>query len=407
MRIHPFKAWRPAADLAAAVAAPPYDVLNSDEARALAAGNPHSFLHVGKAEIDLPRELDVHDDRVYAQAVENLRRFRQEGVLEQEPQPVFYLYRLIREGHAQTGLVATCHAEDYERDIIRKHEKTLRVKEDDRMRHISGLNSQTGPVFLAYRPQAALDALAAQVQAGAPLFDFTSPDGVRNALWRMSDVAPWVAAFAQVPVTYIADGHHRAAAAVRVAQERRAANKAHTGDEEYNFFLTVLFPSNQLRILPYNRCVQDLNGLTPEQFLARVQQAGFALREGAAPAPGAARNVSMYLGGAWWGLSWAAAPQADAQSCLDVSVLQDKLLAPILGIDDPRKSPRIEFVGGIRGTGELVQHVNSGRAAVAFSMYPTTMDQLLAIADAGQIMPPKSTWFEPKLKDGLFMHDLA
>ena len=407
MRIHPFKAWRPAADLAAAVAAPPYDVLNSDEARALAAGNPHSFLHVGKAEIDLPRELDVHDDRVYAQAVENLRRFRQEGVLEQEPQPVFYLYRLIREGHAQTGLVATCHAEDYERDIIRKHEKTLRVKEDDRMRHISGLNSQTGPVFLAYRPQAALDALAAQVQAGAPLFDFTSPDGVRNALWRMSDVAPWVAAFAQVPVTYIADGHHRAAAAVRVAQERRAANKAHTGDEEYNFFLTVLFPSNQLRILPYNRCVQDLNGLTPEQFLARVQQAGFALRVGAAPAPGAARNVSMYLGGAWWGLSWAAAPQADAQSCLDVSVLQDKLLAPILGIDDPRKSPRIEFVGGIRGTGELVQHVNSGRAAVAFSMYPTTMDQLLAIADAGQIMPPKSTWFEPKLKDGLFMHDLA
>ena len=407
MRIHPFKAWRPAADLAAAVAAPPYDVLNSDEARALAAGNPHSFLHVGKAEIDLPRDLDIHDDRVYAKAVENLRRFRQEGVLVQEPQPVFYLYRLIREGHAQTGLVATCHAEDYERDIIRKHEKTLRVKEDDRMRHISGLNSQTGPVFLAYRPHAALDALAAQVQAGAPLFNFTSPDGVRNTLWRMSDVAPWVAAFAQVPVTYIADGHHRAAAAVRVAQERRAANKAHTGDEEYNFFLTVLFPSNQLRILPYNRCVKDINGLTPEQFLARVQQAGFALREGAAPAPGAPRNVSMYLGGVWWGLSWAADPKADAQSCLDVSVLQDKLLAPILGIDDPRKSPRIEFVGGIRGTGELVQHVNSGRAAVAFSMYPTTMDQLLAIADAGQIMPPKSTWFEPKLKDGLFMHDLV
>ncbi len=407
MRIHPFRAWRPAAELAAEVAAPPYDVLNSEEARALAAGHPHSFLHVGKAEIDLPRELDVHDDRVYAQAVANLRRFRQEGVLVQEPQPVFYLYRLVRAGHAQTGLVATCHAEDYERDIIRKHEKTLRVKEDDRMRHIAGLNSQTGPVFLAYRPQAALDALATQVQAGAPLFDFTSPDGVRNTLWRITGVQTWEAAFAQVPLAYIADGHHRAAAAVRVAQERRAANAAHTGGEEYNFFLTVLFPADQLRILPYNRCVKDLNGLTQAEFLDRVRQAGFTVRAGGAPAPDAPRNVSLYLGGAWWALSWPLDAQADAQSCLDVSVLQDRLLGPILGIDDPRKSPRIEFVGGIRGTGELVQHVDGGRAAVAFSMYPTTMDQLLAIADAGQIMPPKSTWFEPKLKDGLFMHDLA
>jgi uncharacterized protein (DUF1015 family) len=407
MRIHPFRAWRPTADLVAAVAAPPYDVLSSDEARVLAAGNPHSFLHVGKAEIDLPRELDVHDDRVYAQAVANLRRFRQEGVLVQEPQPVFYLYRLIRAGHAQTGLVATCHAEDYERDLIRKHEKTLRVKEDDRMRHIAGLNSQTGPVFLAYRPQAALDALSAQVQTGAPLFDFTSPDGVRNTLWRIAEVSPWIMAFAQVPVAYIADGHHRAAAAVRVAQERRAANPAHTGQEEYNFFLTVLFPSDQLRILPYNRCVKDLNGLTPAAFLERVRRAGFVLQAGAAPAPEAPRHVSMYLGGAWWGLSWPAAAGTDAQGALDVSVLQDRLLGPILGIDDPRKSPRIEFVGGIRGTAELVQHVDGGRAAVAFSMFPTTMDQLLAIADAGQIMPPKSTWFEPKLKDGLFMHDLV
>jgi uncharacterized protein (DUF1015 family) len=407
MRIHPFRAWRPTATLAAAVAAPPYDVLNSDEARALAADNPVSFLHVGKAEIDLPRELDVHDDRVYAQAVANLHRFRQDGVLVQEPQPVFYLYRLIREGHAQTGLVATCHAEDYECDLIRKHEKTLRAKEDDRMRHIAGLNSQTGPVFLAYRPQAALDALAAQVQAGAPLFDFTSPDGVRNTLWRLAEVAPWIAAFAPVPVVYIADGHHRAAAAVRVAQERRAANAGHTGTEEFNFFLTVLFPADQLRILPYNRCVKDLNGLTPAEFLERVRQAGFALQAGAVPAPAAPRNVSLYLDGTWWGLSWPADAGADALGCLDVSILQDRLLGPVLGIDDPRKNPRIEFVGGIRGPGELVRHVDGGRAAVAFSMYPTTMDQLLAIADAGQIMPPKSTWFEPKLKDGLFMHDLA
>ena len=407
MRIHPFRAWRPTAELAARVAAPPYDVLDSDEARALAAGNPVSFLHVGKAEIDLPRELDVHDDRVYAQAVANLRRFRQEGVLVQEPQLVFYLYRLIRAGHAQTGLVATCYTEDYECDLIRKHERTLRVKEDDRMRHIAGLNSQTGPVFLAYRPQAALDALAAQVQAGAPLFDFTSPDGVRNTLWRMAEVSPWITAFAQVPVAYIADGHHRAAAAVRVAQERRAANPVHTGQEEYNFFLSVLFPSDQLRILPYNRCVKDLNGLAPAAFLERVRRAGFAVQAGAAPAPEAPRHVSMYLGGAWWGLSWPEAAGSDAQGALEVSVLQDRLLGPILGIDDPRKSPRIEFVGGIRGTAELVQHVDGGRAAVAFSMHPTTMDQLLAIADAGQIMPPKSTWFEPKLKDGLFMHDLS
>ena len=406
MQIHPFRAWRPTAELAARVAAPPYDVLDSDEARALAAGNPVSFLHVGKAEIDLPRELDVHDDRVYAKAVENLRRFRREGVLMQEPQPVFYLYRLIREGHAQTGLVATFHAENYECDIIRKHEKTLRAKEDDRMRHIAGMNSQSGPVFLAYRPQAELNARVARTQQDAPLFDFRSADGVQNTLWKISDVAPWVQAFAAVPVAYIADGHHRAAAAVRVAQERHAANQTHTGAEEYNWFLAVIFPADQLRILPYNRCVKDLNGLTPAQFLVRVRQAGFAVQEGASPSPSAPRNVSMYLGGKWYGLSWPVESKADALGGLDVSVLQNRLLGPILGIDDPRKNPRIEFVGGIRGTAELVKNVDNGRAVVAFSMHPTTMDQLLAISDAGQIMPPKSTWFEPKLKDGLFMHDL-
>ena len=406
MKIHPFRAWRPTKELAAKVAAPPYDVLDSDEARTLAAGNPVSFLHVGKAEIDLPPDVDVHDERVYARAVENLRRFRKEGVLVQEPEPVFYLYRLIREGHTQTGLVAVCHVEDYDRDLIRKHEKTLKAKEDDRMKHIAGLNSQTGPVFLAYRPQPELEKLTKQIQASEPLYDFTSPDGVQNTLWRVAHTAAWVKIFAGIPVTYIADGHHRAAAAARVAHERQAANPKHTGTEEYNWFLAVLFPSDQLRILPYNRCVKDLNGLTEQAFLDRIHQAGFAVMKPAAPRPVASRHVSMYLGGMWYGLSWPVDPKADAVSCLDVSMLQDRLLGPILGIEDPRKNPRIEFVGGIRGTEELVRHVDGGRAAVAFSMYPTTMDQLLAIADAGQIMPPKSTWFEPKLKDGLFMHDL-
>lgn len=406
MRIHPFLSWRPQPEWAAQVAAPPYDVLDSDEARGLAKNNPLSFLHVSKAEIDLPPELDVHDAAVYAKAVENFKRFRREGVLVQEPAPTLYLYRLIREGHAQTGLVTCCHAEDYERNVIRKHEKTLKAKEDDRMKHVEVLKAHTGPVFLAYRAQAQLDAAAKSIQAGAPLFDFKSADGVQNTLWRVPDPSVWVEAFAKIPVAYIADGHHRAAAAVRVTQERRAANPKHKGDEEYNWFMAVLFPSDQLRILPYNRCVKDLNGLTPAAFLKRVAQAGFTVTAQAAPTPTASRHVSMYLDGGWYELNWQPAPQADAVSCLDVSVLQDRVLAPILGIDDPRKNPRIEFVGGIRGTGELRQRVDAGRSAVAFSMYPTTMDQLLAIADADQIMPPKSTWFEPKLKDGLFLHDL-
>ncbi|TAN36405.1 MAG: DUF1015 domain-containing protein [Verrucomicrobia bacterium] len=407
MRIHPFRAWRPQPEWAAQVAAPPYDVLDSNEARALAKGNPLSFLHVNKAEIDLPPTVDVHDTVVYNKAIENFRRFRREGVLVQEPEPTLYLYRLIRAGHAQTGLVACCHAADYERDVIRKHEKTLKAKEDDRMRHVVVLNAHTGPVFLAYRPQAELDALTQKIQAGTPLFDFKSADGVQNTLWRVPETSAWVQAFAGISVAYIADGHHRAAAAVRVAQERRAANPRHTGAEEYNWFMAVLFPADQLRILPYNRCVQDLHGLTVTAFLKRVQEAGFTVKQKAKPQPAESRNVSLYVDHQWLALEWPPDPKTDAVSCLDVSVLQDRLLGPILGIDDPRKNPRIEFVGGIRGSDELQQRVDSGRAAVAFSMYPTTMDQLLAIADAGQIMPPKSTWFEPKLKDGLFLHDLG
>ena len=406
MRIKPFRAWRPAPEVAALVAAPPYDVLDSEEARALVRDNPLSFLHVSKAEIDLPPGTDVHDPRVYAEARKNLRCFQREEVLVQEAEPVLYLYRLIREGHTQTGLVTVCHTEDYARNIIRKHERTLKAKEDDRMRHITTLNANTGPVFLAYRPQPALDTLAQRVQAGQALYDFTAPDGVQHTVWRVPEAAVWVAAFAGVPLAYIADGHHRAAAAARVAQERRAAQTPSTGQEEYLWFLAVLFPSSQLRILPYNRCVQALQGSAPAAFLKRIRQAGFTVTDNAAPAPEAPRHISLYLDGRWHGLSWPADPRADAVGGLDVSVLQDRILEPLLGIDDPRKNPRLDFVGGIRGTDELRQRGDAGRATAAFSMYPTSMDQLLAIADAGQIMPPKSTWFEPKLKSGLFLHDL-
>ncbi|MCX6998287.1 MAG: DUF1015 domain-containing protein, partial [Kiritimatiellaeota bacterium] len=399
MRIKPFRAWRPAPEVAPLVAAPPYDVLDSEEARALVRDNPLSFLHVSKAEIDLPPGTDVYAPQVYAKARKNLRSFRKEGVLVQEAEPALYLYRLIREGRAQTGLVTVCHTDDYERNVIRKHELTLKAKEDDRQRHITALNANTGPIFLAYRPQPDVDALTQRVQAGNALYDFTAPDGVQHTVWRVPEPAAWVAAFAGVPLGYIADGHHRAAAAARVAQERRALQPAATGREEFAWFLAALFPSNQLRIMPYNRCVKDLPGLTPAAFLERIRQAGFTVTDNATPTPDAPRHISLYLDGRWQGLSWPADPRADAVGSLDVSVLQNRLLGPLLGLDDPRKNPRLDFVGGIRGTGELQQRVDSGRAEAAFSMYPTSMDQLLAIADAGQIMPPKSTWFEPKLRD--------
>jgi uncharacterized protein (DUF1015 family) len=302
-------------------------------------------------------------------------------------------------------VVACCHIDDYARDIIRKHEKTRKDKEDDRTRHCLELNANSGPVFLTYRDTAALDARVAATQQTTPLYDFTAPDGVRHTVWRVEeDAAPWVEAFGQVPLAYVADGHHRAAAAFRSGQQRRAANPNHTGREEYNWFLAVLFPETQLRILPYNRCVADLNGLAPDAFLAQV-----SLIFTTAPADGAEpvgpREVRMYLAGRWYALTWEEV-EADPVGRLDVSVLQDRLLAPVLGIDDPRTNTRISFVGGIRGTGELEKRVNSGEAKVAFAMTPTTVDQLMAIADADAIMPPKSTWFEPKLRDGLFVHSI-
>jgi uncharacterized protein (DUF1015 family) len=405
MRLSPFKALRPAPDAAARVAAPPYDVVTAAEARLLTAGNPHSFLHVTRAEIDMPEEADPASEAVYAQGRRTLDSLRRERVLIEDPAPSLYIYRLELGAHVQHGVAACLDIEDYVRQTIRTHEKTRQDKEDDRARHIRILEANTGPVFLLYRRQPAIDALVESVEQGAPLCAFTAADGVRHAVWRAPDPAALQNAFAAVDVCYIADGHHRAAAAVRVGQERRAANPAHTGREEYTRFLGVLFPDNQLRILPYNRAVHDLNGLSAETFLAAVRER-FAVREEAAPAPAAPRRASMYTAGRWYGLAWDTPPGADPVSSLDVSVLQDRLLAPVLGIDDPRTSGRIDFIGGIRGHEELARLVDAGRAAVAFSMYPTTVDQLTAIADAGQMMPPKSTWFEPKLRSGLLVHTL-
>lgn len=406
MQIKPFAALRPVPEEAHSVASVPYDVVDTAEARALAAGNPDSFLHVTRPEIDLPDNTDIHGDAVYAQGAQALADLRARGVLMREQAEEFYLYRQVMGGHSQTGVVACCHIDDYARDIIRKHEKTRKDKEDDRTRHCTELKANTGPVFLTYRDDATLEALIKGVELTEPLYDFTAPDNVRHTVWRAADNNDaWTAAFRQVPLAYVADGHHRAAAAFRTGQNMRAANPGHTGQEEYNWFLAVLFPADSLSIMPYNRCVADLNGLSPDAFLAKVQAVLKTVpAEGAAPS--GARELRMYLSGRWHSLSWDEF-EADPVGRLDVSVLQDRLLAPLLGIDDPRTNTRISFIGGIRGTSELERRVNSGTDAVAFSMRPVTVEQMMDIADAGQIMPPKSTWFEPKLRSGLLIHTLV
>jgi len=380
----------------------PYDVVDATEAAALAAGRPDSLLHVDRAEIDLPPNTDPYSAAVYAKARENLLRLQRDGVLVRESGPCLYLYQQQMGAHTQRGLVALCHVEDYDAEFIKKHEKTRKDKEDDRTRLIDTLGANTGPIFLTYRDEAAVSALVAAKVREQPQHDFTAPDGIRHTVWRIAGGSDIIAAFGRVPVTYIADGHHRAASAARVARLRRERNPGHTGAEDYNWFLCVIFPASELKILPYNRHVFTLNGLTPEAFLEKVK-ATFGLEENAAPTPAATGQISMYLGGKWHGLRCPADPKADPVGRLDVSVLQDKLLAPLLGVDDPRTSKRIDFIGGIRGTQELIRRVDA-QGGVAFSLYPTTVAQLMDIADAGQIMPPKSTWFEPKLRSGLFIH---
>jgi uncharacterized protein (DUF1015 family) len=319
-----------------------------------------------------------------------------------EPERCLYLYRQEMGAHRQSGLVAVCHVDDYDAGLIKKHEKTRKDKEDDRTRLIDTIGATTGPVFLTYRDDPGVNALARAELGKAPLHDFVAPDGIRHSVWRIPGGTDWVKAFERVPALYIADGHHRAASAARVARLRRERNRRHTGHEDYNWFLCVIFPAGELKILPYNRHAADLHWHSPEVFLEKVA-AVFGLDEGAAPAPPATGRISMYFGGRWYGLRCPVDPKADPVARLDVSVLQDRLLAPILGIDDPRTSKRLDFIGGIRGPEELVRRVDA-KGGVAFSLYPVTVGQLMDIADAGQIMPPKSTWFEPKLRSGLFIH---
>ena len=409
--IRPFPGLRPAAGRAAEVAAPPYDVLNSKEARVRASGRPWSFLHISKPEIDLPEDTDPHADAVYAKAAENLRHMIAEGVLVQDADPCYYVYRLRMGEHVQTGLVAAASVADYDSNRIRKHEFTRPDKEDDRVRQIDALNAQTGPVLLAYRADAAIDDRLASEARREPDVDIVADDGIGHQLWVVRDAevaAELTRRFDAMAALYIADGHHRSAAASRVAAARKAANAGHTGQESYNYFLAVMFPHDQMQILDYNRVVRDLNGLTEDEFLARLGE-----RFEVQPADGAVRptrsgEFGLYLAGRWHRLAIdpARVPEDDPVARLDVSLLADNLLAPVLGISDPRRDPRIDFVGGIRGLGELEKRVDSGEMAAAFAMYPTRMEELMAVADAEQVMPPKSTWFEPKLADGLVSHVL-
>jgi uncharacterized protein (DUF1015 family) len=403
MRIRAFQGLVPNPAHAPEVACVPYDVVNAAEAAALAAGKPRTLLRVDRAEIDLPNETNHYSEAVYAKARENLLALQANGSLGRETGPSLYVYEQQMGAHRQRGLVALCHVEDYDAELIKKHEKTRKDKEDDRTKLIDTLSANTGPVFLTYRDEAGVTALVNAKVQETPLHDFTAPDGIRHTVWRVASGADWVQAFGRVPVTYIADGHHRAASAARVARMRRERNPQHTGAEDYNWFLCVLFPASELKILPYNRIVLDLHGLAPADLLAQVKTIFGGVTENAAPTPTAIGQVSMYLAGKWYGLRCPVDPKADPVGRLDVSVLQDKLLAPVLGIDDVRTSKRIDFVGGIRGTGELVRRVDA-EGGVAFSLFPVTLDQLMDIADAGQIMPPKSTWFEPKLRSGLFIH---
>ena len=406
--IRPFNALRPQGDRAAQVAAVPYDVVNTEEARALAAGNPWSFLHVSRSEIDLPDGTPIYSDKVYAKALANFEHLIKECPLEDEETPSLYLYRLIMGDHEQIGVVACCSVDEYDRDIIRKHERTRRDKEDDRTRHIMVLRAQTGPVFLTYRGEVRIDSLVADaLTRNPPLYDFVANDDIRHTIWRVPNYQPLVEAFAEVPYLYIADGHHRAASASRARAELKEHGFGFIGNEEYNFFLCVLFPDDQLQILPYNRIVRDLNGMSREAFLARVRES-FELTESTSPSPKQRGEWNMYLDGQWYGLALpddAVRPEGLVDS-LDVSILQTRLLDPILDVKDVRTDKRIDFVGGIRGTGELEKLVKEGKAAVAFSLYPTTIDDLLRVSDAGEIMPPKSTWFEPKLRDGLLIHQI-
>jgi uncharacterized protein (DUF1015 family) len=407
--IRAFTGLRPAPDRAADVAAPPYDVMNEAEARQMVKGRPWSFLHISRPEVDLPEGIDPYAPEVYAKAAENLEKMVREGILVRDEKPCYYVYRLTMGEHQQTGLVAAASVEAYDADRIKKHEFTRPAKEDDRVRQIDALNAQTGPVFLVYPSTPSVDDLLGRISQGAADMDVTAADGVRHEIWVVDDepsVAQLTNDFDAMPALYVADGHHRSAAGSRVGAARKARNPGHTGEESYNYFLSVIFPHNQMQILDYNRVVKDLNGLDETAFLARVGEA-FQVDASDRPVkPGQVAEFGMYLNHQWYRLRLdpARIPTHDPVARLDVSLLADNLIEPLLGISDPRRDARIDFVGGIRGLEGLEKRVDSGEMAVAFSLFPTGMEDLMAVADAGEVMPPKSTWFEPKLADGLVSH---
>ncbi len=405
MKISPFNAWRPAPNRANEVASVPYDVVNTQQARELAKGNPNSFLHVVRAEIDLPDDIHPYADAVYAKAVENFKRLKQSGALIRDNDPCIYLYAQQMDEHIQYGIVARCSIEDYEAGLIKIHEKTRKMKEEDRTRHVNELNANTGPVFLTYRDNEKITNWMKQIAETESLYCLTAPDGIIHTVWKIKTSAPFINAFAQTTAFYVADGHHRSASAVSVGRHRREANPEHTGKEPYNWFLSVIFPAGQLQVLPYNRVVLDLNGQTLDGFFRRLEEA-FTVTESGKSTPDGAGTICMYMDGRWVELTPKDVVIDDPVKSLDVSILQDQILAPLLGIDDPRESDSIDFVGGIHGTVELERRVKTGAAVLAFSLFQTRMEQLMAVADAGRLMPPKSTWFEPKLRSGLFVNSI-
>jgi uncharacterized protein (DUF1015 family) len=358
-----------------------------------------------RPDIDLPPETDPYADSIYKKAAENFQRLMQDGLLKQDPEQAVYLYRQVMDGNSQIGVVCCCHVEDYENNLILKHEFTRPAKEDDRTRHVMTLGAHAGPVFLTYRDEEGLNAMVEKAVGQTPLYDFTAEDGVRHTVWKITETDGYVRLLSGVPAFYVADGHHRAASAWRAGKARREANPGHTGDEEYNWFLTVLFPASQLNILAYNRIIADLNGQTKEAVLEQLARVG-TLEKTSNPVPASAGSFCVYLDKQWWLLT--VPPESidpnDPINCLDVAILEKRVIQPIFGIEDVRTDPRIDFVGGIRGTGELEKRVDSGDWAVAVSMYPTSIEQLMAVSDAGEVMPPKSTWFEPKLRSGLLVH---
>ena len=403
MRIKPFQGLVPHSSKTESVASVPYDVVNTEEARKLASGNSDSLLNVSRAEINFDDGYNAYSDNVYEKAKDNFNKLIESNVLVREEEPCVYIYRQIMNGHVQTGLVAVSHVDDYNENIIRKHEKTRPVKEDDRTKLASTLRAHLGPVFLTYRNEEKINQeIANHVNSNSSNVDFVADDGVQHTCWKVSGGGRFPELFNSVKLAYVADGHHRSASAARVSTEYRKLNDFNSGEEDYNWFLTVFFPDSQLKVLPYNRVVNDLNGLSNEEFMIEVEKlASVSVSDNIPPStPGLTK---MFISGCWYELRWNDKFE-DPVSCLDVSILQELLLGPVLGIDDPRTNSRINFIGGIRGNEELERLVSNGNYAVAFSMHPVGVSQLMDIADSGKIMPPKSTWFEPKLRSGLFIH---